>query len=155
MKTALIAFFSALLLAFGATATDGLMKKESPHSVAQTADRFEAAARERGMKVFPRFDHAAAAAEFERTMPPSVVLSVGNPKYGTQFMLENPVAGIDFPPKAIVYQDSEGKVWIAYNTAEYLYRTIFERHGLSYPEKDIEFYRGVLEDLTSKAVTTE
>ena len=67
-------------------------------------------------------------------------------------MITNPVSGIDFPPKAIVYQDADGEVWIAYNSADYLYGTIFERHGLTYPEGDVEFYGNVLEQLTDFAV---
>ena len=152
MRTLVVAALLSLLGATTAFADDGIRKKSSPFSVTQTADRFEEAARKRGMKVFPRFDHGAAASEYEREMPPAVVVSVGNPKYGTPFMVENPVAGIDFPPKAIVYQDSEGKVWIAYNTADYLYNTIFKRHDLVFPEGDVAFYGNLLDELTSFAV---
>lgn len=138
-----------------ALADDGLLKKESPHSVEVTAQRFEKAAAERGMKVFARFDHAAAAQEYEREMPPAIVVSVGNPAYGTKFMVENPLAGIDFPPKAIVYEDAQGKVWLAYNSADYLYGTIFTRHGLAYPEGDVAFYANVLDELSSFAVSPD
>ena len=152
MKTVFIGALFALLLITPAAADNGILTKSSPHSVEDTAARFEQAAKERGMKVFPRFDHAAAAKSKGTDMPPALVLSVGNPKYGTPFMLKNPVAGIDFPPKAVVYQDADGKVWISYNSAEYLYETIFKRHGLAYPEKDVAFYKKVLEELTDFAV---
>ncbi len=152
VKAVLLSALLALFVAAPASADNGILTKSSPHSVEETAERFERAASERGMKVFPRVDHAAAARSKGKDMPPALVLSVGNPKYGTPFMLRNPVAAIDFPPKAVVYQDAQGKVWISYNTAGYLYGTIFKRHGLEYPEKDVAFYAKVLEDLTDYAV---
>lgn len=104
------------------------------------------------MKVFPRFDHAAAAEEYDLTLAPLVVISFGNPKYGTKFMALSPLAGIDFPPKALVYEDEEGKVWLAYNSSEYLYEVIFKRHGLEYSEEEIAFYAEVLEEISDEAV---
>ncbi len=138
-----------------AIADNGIIKKQSPHSVEVTAERYEQAARDKGIRVFPRFDHGEAAREYEQDLPPTVVIAVGNPKYGTKFMRTNPVAGIDFPPKAVVYEDAEGQVWLAYNSAEYLYGTIFERHGLEYPADDVTFYSKVLEDLSNAAVAAD
>ena len=85
-------------------------------------------------------------------MPPTVVVAFGNPKYGTPFMLTNPQAGIDFPPRAIIYEDAEGQVWLAYNSATWLYETLFKRHGLDYPEEDVAKFRSALEALTDQAV---
>ena len=130
----------------------GILKKQSKYSVQETAERFEAAVRAKGIKVFPRFDHAAAAKEYGLDLRPSLVLSFGNPKYGTKFISRQPLAGIDFPPKALVYQDDNGKVWLAYNSSKYLYEVIFERHGLGYPEGDVTFYAKLLEELTDQAV---
>ena len=147
------------MLFLGLTATvfaeDGLLRKASPHSFDLTVERFEAAVRAKGLRVFPRVDHAEAADEYGLKMPPSVVIGFGNPKYGTPFMLTNPEAGIDFPPRALVYEDTNGKVWIAYNSASYLYEHQFSRHGLDYPMGDVDFFRGALEKLTSKAVGTD
>ncbi|MEO0446212.1 MAG: DUF302 domain-containing protein, partial [Verrucomicrobiota bacterium] len=99
-----------------------------------------------------RFDHAAAAEEYGLTLPPLVVVSFGNPMYGTTFMARAPLAGIDFPPKALVYQEDSGKVWLAYNSSTYLYEVIFRRHGLDYSEDEVEFYAKLLEELTDQAV---
>ncbi|MEM7747866.1 MAG: DUF302 domain-containing protein [Pseudomonadota bacterium] len=150
MKMRFLTLLMTVFFAVPATAK-GLKTKQSPHSVIETVERFEAAAKSKGMKVFPRIDHSTAAKGVDQTMPPTIVVSVGNPKYGTKFMLKNPLAAIDFPPKAVVYQDKDGKVWISYNTSDYLYRTIFERHGLKYPEGDVAFYEKLLEELTDAA----
>lgn len=152
MRPTVFAALIAFLWVMPAGADNGILTKSSPHSVEETAARFEQAAREKGMTIFPRIDHAAAAKANGKEMPPAIVVSVGNPKYGTQFMIKNPVAAIDFPPKAVVYADANGKVWISYNTAQYLYGTIFKRHGLEHPDGDVAFYERVLEDLTDFAV---
>lgn len=152
----LLPFLLIAGMATAAVAADnGIQRKPSPHSVPVTMERFEQAARERGMKVFPRMDHAAAAREYGAEMRPAVTLSFGNPKYGTPFMIREPEAGIDFPPKAIVYEDEDGQVWIAYNSAAYLYETIFRRHGLDHPPGDVDFYANLLEELTDFAVAAD
>lgn len=155
MTRYMVAVVACLVLALPALANNGLQRKASPHSVEQTVERFEAAARSKGLRVFPRIDHAAAAADYGLEMPPTVVIGFGNPKYGTPYMLENPQAAIDFPPRAVVYEDADGKVWLAYNSSPYLYEYLFERHGLDYPPGDIEFFNNALERLTDMAVGSE
>jgi len=156
MKTAV---FVAVLVTMASTvmaqASDGLITKQSPHSVAVTVERFERAASERGMKIFPRYDHSAAALEYDRELPPTVVVAFGNPAYGTPFIAQSPTAGIDFPPKAVVYEDAEGQVWIAYNSADYLFGPIYERHGLEAPDGDAAFYGDLLDELSDQAVAAD
>ena len=152
IKKLLLILLIGSMISAAAAEDNGLLRKASPYSVDETVQRFETAIQAKGMKVFPRFDHAAAAREYGQTMPPVVVVSFGNPKYGTPFMIETPESGIDFPPKAIVYQDRHGKTWIAYNSATYLYNVIFKRHALQYKSSDIDFYSQVLEELTDAAV---
>lgn len=115
---------------------DTLRRIKSKYSVSETLDRVEAAIRSRGLKFFGRHDHAAAAEEYGLKMPPTVVFVFGNPKLGTPSMLESRLAAIDVPPKGLAYEDDDGQTWIAYNTAEYLFGTIYGRHGLSMP-KDV------------------
>ncbi|MEM9283561.1 MAG: DUF302 domain-containing protein [Verrucomicrobiota bacterium] len=148
-----ILFLAPLCMATGVCSDEnGILKKQSPYSVEETAERFEAAVRAKGIKVFPRFDHAAAAEEYGLSLSPVVVVSFGNPKYGTPLMSKTPLAGIDFPPKALVYEDEKGEVWLAYNSSEYLYDVIFKRHGLEYSADEVEFYAKLLEELTNEAV---
>lgn len=146
----IIISLSAMLIAH--PEEDGINRVQSPYTVAETADRFEAAVREKGMKVFSRYDHASAATEFDQELRPLVTLAFGNPRYGSPFMATEPEAGIDFPPKAVVYEDEDGSVWLAYNTSDYLYNTIFVRHDLEFPEDDIAFFEGVLDDLVSQTI---
>jgi uncharacterized protein (DUF302 family) len=59
-------------------------------------------------------------------MPPTRMLIFGNPKAGTPVMLAAPSSALDLPLKVLIAQDKNGKVWISYNTPEYL----AERHAI-------------------------
>ncbi len=109
-----------------APAADGLVTLASPYPVAETLDRLESILHARGATVFARINHAAAAAAAGLTMRPTQVLVFGNPKIGTPVMQAAPTIAIDLPFKALAWKDEAGKVWLAYNSAEYLAR----RHGV-------------------------
>jgi len=76
-------------------------------------------------------DHAAAASKIGLEMRPRTVIVFGNPKIGTPAMQKAPTLAIDVPAKALVWQDDQGKVWLTYNSAEYLGGYIYPRHGLA------------------------
>jgi hypothetical protein len=58
-------------------------------------------------------------------MRPTKLLIFGTPKAGTPLMLAAPSIAIDLPLKILVWEDEQGKVWISYNSPDYLR----ERHG--------------------------
>ncbi len=107
--------------------TNGVARMPSNHSVAETVDRLQSLLKERGILVFARIDFSADAARAGLTMRPEQLLIFGNPKAGTPLMLAEPAAGIDLPLKALVWEDAEGKTWVAYNDPDYLVR----RHALA------------------------
>jgi uncharacterized protein (DUF302 family) len=118
------------------SADDGLITTQSRYSVKDTISRFEEAVKEKeslGFMVFTEIDHAAAAKKFGLEMRTRVVIVFGNPKLGTPVMINTPLLAIDVPPKALVWEDDQGKVWLTYNSAEYLAKTIYARHGLPDP----------------------
>jgi uncharacterized protein (DUF302 family) len=106
---------------------NGLVHVPSAHSVPETAERLLALVQGRGMTVFARIDFSGDAARAGLSMPPSQLLVFGNPRAGTPLMVAAPAAAIDLPLKALAWQDAAGKVWLSYNTPEYLR----QRHGLS------------------------
>ena len=108
-----------------ASAADGMVAVKSPHSASETANRLVAAMGERGFKLFARVDHAAGAATVGKTLRPTEVLIFGNPQGGTPLMECQQTAGIDLPPKALVWQDESGQVWLGYNDPTWL----VARHG--------------------------
>ncbi len=106
-------------------AADGLIAVKSPHSVKETVDRFEAAAKARGLNLFLRVDHAAGAKKIGKDLRPTELLVFGNPQGGTPLMECAQSAGIDLPLKALAWQDATGQVWLGYNDPRYL----AGRHG--------------------------
>jgi len=114
--------------AISASAIEGLVTKPSANSVDATLDRLEAALKERGFVIFTRLDHAAAAQAVGLKMPRSTVLVFGNPRLGTPNFIQYPTYAIDLPLKALVWQDANGKVWVSYNTSEWI-KVLDSRHG--------------------------
>lgn len=92
----------------------GLKAVQSPHSVKVTIDRFEAAAKARGLNIFARVDHAGGAQKIGKTLRPTELLIFGNPQGGTPLMECAQTAGIDLPLKALAWQDAAGAVWLGY-----------------------------------------
>jgi uncharacterized protein (DUF302 family) len=105
---------------------DGMTHVRSPFSVPDTLRRLEGVVKARGLTVFARIDFSGDAGRAGLTMRPMQMLIFGNPKTGTPVMIAVPVAAIDLPLKALVWQDADGAVCVSYNTPEYLKR----RHGL-------------------------
>jgi uncharacterized protein (DUF302 family) len=104
----------------------GFVQIASSHSVAETIERLESRLKEHGITIFARLDFAADAARAGLTIRPEGMLIFGNPKAGTPLMQAVPAAGLDLPLKALVWEDAQGKAWVAYNRPEY----IVARHGL-------------------------
>ena len=134
-------------------ADDGIITKQSKYSVSETISRFQAAVKSResaGLTVFTEIDHAAAAKKVGIDMRARTVVVFGNPKLGTPIMAKTPLLAIDNPPKALVWEDDQRKVWLSYNSADYLYKTIYPRHGLEAPPNYAAFAK-LLGDMTDEA----
>jgi uncharacterized protein (DUF302 family) len=107
--------------------SDGLITVESGFSVAETIDRLAAEAARAGLLVFARIDHARGARDAGLELRPTELLIFGHPRGGTPLMLDSQRAGIDLPFKALSWQDEDGRVWLAWDDADWLAR----RHRLS------------------------
>ena len=113
-------FASLLALSSAAFGADGLVVLKSPFPAKETMDRFEQNAKQRGLNVFARIDHAAGSAKIGKTLRPTEVLIFGNPQGGTPLMECAQSVGIDLPLKALVWEDAQGQVWLGYNDPAYL-----------------------------------
>ena len=117
-RTALVLVLS--LSAVVATAAEGLIAVKSPRDAKATMDRLEDIAKQRGLVIFARVDHAAGAAKIGKTLRPTEVLIFGNPQGGTPLMECEQTVGIDLPLKALVWTDASNQVWVGYNDAAYI-----------------------------------
>jgi len=136
---------------FATFAVDGLITSPSAHSVDATMDRFESAVKKRGFMVFARLDHAAGAESVGLKMPRSTVIVFGNPRAGTPIFIKTPTVAIDLPLKAMVWEDASGKVFLSYNSAEYVFGTIYVRHGAPHDKAVAAKIEGALKAISDEA----
>ena len=104
----------------------GMIDVPSRYSVIETLSRLESVLKEKGLMVFARVDHSGEAAKVGLEMRPTQLLIFGSPKAGTPLMVAAPSLAIDLPLKALAWQNERGKVWLSYNSPEYLQ----QRHGI-------------------------
>jgi uncharacterized protein (DUF302 family) len=121
---------------------NGLIYIASPYSVPETVARIESIIRAKNLIIFARIDHSGEAEKVGLTMRPMQLIIFGSPEAGTPMMIASPTLAIDLPLKALVWEDSEGKVRVSYNDSIYLQR----RHNISEELlKNISGIRALLE----------
>jgi uncharacterized protein (DUF302 family) len=151
-----VSSLALLALAFApqtASAADpGLITKLSNHTAKETAERFGDAVKAKGWLVFTNIDHADAAKQVGLEMKPRIVVLFGNPKLGTAPMQKNATLAIDNPPKALVWEDDTGKVWLTYNSGEYIRDQVYPRHGLTMPPEAAKNLEQLFTDVSDLAV---
>ena len=98
----------------------------SVHSVLETLARLETIIQGKGLTILAKIDHSGDAAQAGLSLRPTQLIIFGNAKSGTPLMVASPSVAIDLPLKALVWQDDDGKVWLSYNSPDYLK----ERHGI-------------------------
>ena len=109
-----------------AVAQSGLVTLPSKYSVADTTDKLEAAVKsEPDFLIFGRIDYSAIAAAQSAKVRPTQLLLFGRGRALQSLLSAAPTLAIDLPLKALVWEDGSGKVWISYNTAEFL----IDRHA--------------------------
>jgi len=124
---------------------NGIVNLSSPHTVLETLARLEAVVRSKGIPILAMIDHGGAAAKVGLQMEPTKLLIFGNAKAGTPLMIASPSVALDLPLKALVWQDKDGKVWLSYNSPNYLK----QRHDL--PENLLPNIAGI-EAICAQAV---
>ena len=103
----------------------GIISEQSNHSVDETVQKLKEVLNAKGVTLFALVDHSGEAEKVGMKMPPTKLLIFGNPKAGTPLMLAAPTSAIDLPLKVLIWEDAQKKVWVSYNTPEYLQ----QRHG--------------------------
>jgi uncharacterized protein (DUF302 family) len=87
---------------------------QSPHDFATTVARLKDALAARGIRVFADIDQADAAQSAGMNLRPTRLLLFGNPKAGTPVMEADPLAALELPLRAVVWEDSADVVHVAY-----------------------------------------
>lgn len=108
------------------SAGSGIETIPSRHSADETVEKLKGILAAKGVTLFALVDHSGEAEKVGLKMPPTKLLIFGSPKAGTPLMLAAPSVALDLPLKILVSEDAQGKVWVSYNSPQYLQ----ERHGL-------------------------
>ncbi len=103
----------------------GIVHKPSHRSVEHTVEKLKEILHTKGLTLFALVDHSGEAEKIGLKMRPTKLLIFGSPRAGTPLMLAAPSVAIDLPLKILVWEDTEGKVWVSYNSPAFLQ----ERHG--------------------------
>jgi uncharacterized protein (DUF302 family) len=122
----------------------GIIDIPSHHAVDETVEKLKGILQAKGVALFALIDHSGEAEKVGLKMRPTKLLIFGSPKAGTPLMLAAPSVAIDLPLKILVWEDDQSKIWISYNSPEYLQ----ERHG--FPRELVQNI-GVIATLAAKA----
>ena len=123
---------------------NGIIDTHSNHSVDETVEKLKGILQAEGVTLFALVDHSGEAEKVGLKMRPTKLLIFGSPKAGTPVMLAAPSSAIDLPLKILVWEDGHSKVWISYNSQQYLQK----RHGLP---QELLVNLAVVEMLAAKA----
>jgi len=105
---------------------NGIVDRPANHSVDETVEKLKGILQSKGVALFAVVDHSGEAAKVGMKMPPTKLLIFGSPKAGTPLMLASPSVAIDLPLKILIWEDTQGKAWVSYNSPPYLQ----QRHGI-------------------------
>ena len=131
-----------------APATDsGVVRVKSAYSVPETVKRLEADVAAKGIKFFDEIDQAKLAEGAGITLRPSTLIIFGNPPLGIQFLTSNPYSGLDWPVRMLVFQDTDGQVWIAYTDFAFIGR----RHHIADRDAQLKMASEVAASIASAA----
>jgi uncharacterized protein (DUF302 family) len=136
-----------LATALPAAADSGLVSRASRHSVAETIDRLEATLKQDKYQVFARIDFQVLAAAHGAQVRPSQILLFGRGGLLPSLLPAAPVAAVDLPLKILAWEDGDGKVWVTYNTGEYLK----QRHAIAGIDEPLKRLTGALKSFADRA----
>lgn len=143
----MLAISVVLIMSVPAYTAEGMIDVKSSFGVKETGERLENVLKEKGMTIFNRIKHSDAAKNVEVELRKTELIIFGNPKVGSPLMKCQQSVAIDLPQKALIWQDSEGGVWISYNDPKYLGK----RHNISNCEEVISKIEKALAGISKAA----
>ena len=153
MITRIIRTAAAAALALGliasvhaaAHADDGVVRVKSQYPMDETIRLLEEDIASKGITFFLAIDQAKLAADAGIELRPSTLLIFGNPALGTHFITADPDAGLDWPVRLLVSEESNGEVWVAYTDFAWIAR----RHGITDRDAQFKMASEVIASITS------
>jgi uncharacterized protein (DUF302 family) len=124
---------------------DGVVRTKSAYGFQDTVERLKKDIAAKGIRFFSEIDQSKLAADAGIKLNPSTLLVFGNPPLGTQFMTANPNAGLDWPVRLLVIQDSASAVWTIHTD----FAWIAARHGIVNRGEQFKMASMVIASITS------
>jgi uncharacterized protein (DUF302 family) len=157
MKKLLIAIV-AFLFSLNALADEGglldknagIITKASKYSVSDTMNRVEASAKSVGANIFARIDYQEMSKKVNVDIRPNQLLIFGRGAGGPYIIKEAPLAGIDVPFKALVWEDSQGKVWVSYTNGSFIDKRYAVKGAASYVKNIDETIEKIMNEALNK-----
>lgn len=114
--------WSAAASAATAVGRDGIVKVRSHYSHEDTVARLKKDVEGKGIRFFDQVEQSKLAVAAGIDLKPSTLLIFGNPALGSLFVTANPLAGLDWPVRLLVFTDAKDQVWVAYTDFGYIAR---------------------------------
>jgi uncharacterized protein (DUF302 family) len=125
-----------------------LIVKRSIANYSDTTRSLLAAIERRGLTVFARIDHAAAAREAGLELAEEEVVLFGNPRGGTPLMLSDRRIGIELPLRILVWREG-AEVLLAYGDP----RELSDIYDIAEHRATLEQMAKLLAELTNEAAS--
>lgn len=110
---------AAATTASSATA-QGVITQRSDYGFDETLARIKGDIAGKGIRFFNEIDHQKLGEGANLPIRRSTLLLFGNPPLGVQFLQSNPLAGLDWPVRMLVTEDSDGTVLISWTDFDYV-----------------------------------
>lgn len=111
----------------------GVIRLQSDNSFDETVVRLKADVQAKGIRFFDAIDQSALGAQAQLKTARSTLVLFGNPPLGVQFLQSNPYAGLDWPVRMLVVEESDGSVWVAWSDFGF----VRDRYAIA--DKDAQF----------------
>ena len=128
-----------------ASGGNGIVRVKSSFSTDETIQRLKADIEKKGIKFFLAIDQTELGTAASLSINRSTLLLFGNSALGIQFLTSNPEAGIDWPVRLLVIEDSNHQVWTIYND----FNWIKTRHGIGDRDQQFQMATDVIHSITS------
>ncbi len=97
----------------------GIVTKTAPGTVADTVSKLTALVEAGGMKVFAVIDHRGEATRCGLDLRDTKLVIFGSPTRGTPVMQASPLAALDLPLKALIWDD-DGQTKVSFTSPDVL-----------------------------------
>ena len=118
----------------------------SSKGYAETLNQLLEAIARRGLTVFAKVDHAAAAREIDMNLGPEIVVVFGSPRAGTPLMESDPRIGIELPLRILLWDSNESTV-VGYNDP----RELLDLYDVGEHAQTLKAMAALLADLAQEA----